>query len=165
MSPASTALQASRTVHANSVKSESGAGEFFMHDFQNAENKRNAHDGSESRNEQSPVGGADRIAPHASITTRDQILEQARHARQPPSDRARRQPRLPVLDPHHPLAATRRALLRQEREHISRPHLRRLLADHLEEHLQVIRNRQPRIRRTPCADELQIAVHQRNAPA
>ena len=55
------------------------------------------------------------------------------------------------------------ALLCQEREHIRRGHLRRLLADHLEEHLQVIRRRQPRVHRATRANELQIGVDQRMA--
>jgi hypothetical protein len=100
-------------------------------------------------------------SPLPRVATREQILEQARHARQPPGDRARRQPRLAVLDPHHALAEPRRALRSQEREHVSGSYLRGLLGDDLEEHLQVIRDRQPRVRCTARPDELQIAVHQR----
>ena len=83
------------------------------------------------------------------------------HARQPPGDRPRRQPRLTVLDPHDPLPAARGALRGQEREHVRRGHLRRLLADHLEEHLQVIRHRQPRVGPRPRRHELQVVIHQR----
>ena len=56
-----------------------------------------------------------RIAINASIAANHQILEQARNARQPPSDRPRRQPALPVLDPHHVLVPGR-ALPAQKRE-------------------------------------------------
>ncbi len=43
------------------------------------------------------------IALHARLVANDQVLKQARDARQPPRDRTRREPRLAVLDPHHPL--------------------------------------------------------------
>src|SRR5215211_6155158 len=102
-----------------------------------------------------------RIAHHPGIPPGEQKRKQARHAREPPGDRARRQPRLAILDPDHPLAEPGPALLGQEREHVRGRHIRRLLANNLEEHLQVVRRRQPRVRRPARADELQIAIQKR----
>src|SRR5205807_4936034 len=69
----------------------------------------------------------------------------------------------PVLDPDHPLVPPRLALRRLEREHVRNAHLGGLLADDLEEHLQVISRRQPRVHCTTRTDELQIAIHHRIA--
>ena len=79
-----------------------------------------------------------RVHRHPDITPSDQVAVQARHRSEPPLDRRRRQPRPPIGDPHHVLRPRPRPALRSdERQHVRRGHLRRLLADDLEEHLQI----------------------------
>jgi hypothetical protein len=70
-----------------------------------------------------PAGGsAGRVAPGwpaPACHPGNQVGIQARHRRQPPGDRPRRQPRLPVGQPYH---APVTALMGQELEHICRGH-------------------------------------------
>ena len=68
-----------------------------------------------------------RVAVHAGVAPGRQVGVQAPHARQPPGDRACRQARLAVLQPHDPLPVTRSTLGRQESEHVRGGHLRRRL--------------------------------------
>jgi hypothetical protein len=98
-----------------------------------------------------------RVDLHRRIPPGDQVGIKARHRRQAARDRPRRQPRLPVRQPHHrPVAA----LMRQELEHIRRGDLDRGLPGHREERLQVERHRPQRVRPAPARHELQIPVHQ-----
>ena len=96
-----------------------------------------------------------RIACHARVTARDRIGIEARHRRQPPGDRARRQTRLPVTEPDHAAIA---ALLREELEHIRRRNLPRAHPDDSEERLQIERHRPQRVQPSPTSHELQIPV-------
>ena len=54
------------------------------------------------------------------------------------------------------------ALSGDERQHIGRPDLIRRLGHHREEHLQVRRRRQHRVRPAPPGQELQIDLRQRH---
>ena len=98
-----------------------------------------------------------RVDLHRRITPRDQVGIQARHRRQAAGDRPRRQPRLPVRQPHHRPVTP---LMRQELEHIRRGDLHRVLPDHREERLQIEGHRPQRVRPAPARHELQIPVHQ-----
>ena len=95
---------------------------------------------------------------HRRVATSDEIGVEARHRRQPPGDRPRRQSRLAIAHAHH-RAIT--ALRSEELEHVRRRHLHRVLRHHREERLQIERHRPQRVRPTPTSDELQIAIHQR----
>ena len=102
-----------------------------------------------------------RVAAHARVLPGAQIRIQAPHARQPPGDRPCRQARLAVLQPHDPLPAARGALRGQESEYIRSTHYGRLLANDLEEHLQVVGHGKPGV--GPCTrrHEHQVVVQQR----
>ena len=103
------------------------------------------------------AGPRHRVDLHRGITPRDQVRIQARHRRQPPGDRPRRQPRLPVRQPdHRPVPP----LIGQEVEHIRRGDRHRALRDDSEERLQVESHRPQRVRPAPARHELQIPVHQ-----
>ena len=82
------------------------------------------------------------------VTTRNEIGVEARHRRQPASDRARRQTRITISQPDHdPIPA----LLGQELEHIQWRHRHRIAIDDREEHLQIERHRAHRVRATAPA--------------
>jgi hypothetical protein len=49
-----------------------------------------------------------------------------------------------------------------ERQNISSSHILRLLADHREEHLQVVRRRQHRVRPAPPGQAPQVLIQQRH---
>ena len=99
-----------------------------------------------------------RVRRHRRVATSDEIGVEARHRRQPTSDRARRQTRLAIRHADHRPVAT---LMSEELEHVRRPHRHRIRVDHGEEHLQVERHRPHRVRPTPASDELEIAVNER----
>ncbi len=65
-----------------------------------------------------------RAGPHRRIPAGGQIRIQARQRRQPPGDRPRRQPRLPVSQPHHAVVP---ALMGQELEYVDGRHSDRVL--------------------------------------
>jgi hypothetical protein len=87
-----------------------------------------------------------------------QIGVEARHARQPTLDGVGRQPRLAVGDTHNLGVDARFALASDELQHVSCRHLGRLLADRVEEQLQVRRRRQHGVRPTSGGHELQVPV-------
>ena len=93
-------------------------------------------------------------------TADDQILEQATDRGQTTLDRARRQPRLTVLDTHHRHTAARLPLGPDEPQHVRLADLHRIPADHGEKDLQVERGGQHRIRARPGGNHLQIVVEQ-----
>ncbi len=99
-----------------------------------------------------------RVRAHRRVTTSDQVRVEARDRRQAPGDRAGRQPRLAVADPHHRAVA---ALMGEEVEHICGHDLGRVLVDHTEEGLQVMRDRPKRVRPGPARHERQVRVDQR----
>ncbi len=105
--------------------------------------------------------GRNRVACDAGVTASRQIRIQAAHARQSTGDRARRQTRLAVLQPHHPVAEARFSLLSQEREHVRRGPLGRRLGDTPEEDLQLRRHRQPGIDPGSRRNEGQVLIQQR----
>jgi hypothetical protein len=94
------------------------------------------------------------LAPHRSVPAGHQVGVKARHRRQPPGDRPRRQARLPVNQPHHAAVA---ALVSQELEHVRRRDLDRVPGDHGEERLQVESDR-------PISGKLTTAVSQLSEP-
>ena len=51
------------------------------------------------------AGHKHRVGPHRGIARGDQVGIQPRHRRRPPGDRPRRQPRLPIRQPHHAAVA------------------------------------------------------------
>ena len=104
-----------------------------------------------------------RVGGNAGVASGDQIGEEARQRRQPPLDRPRRQPGLAVLQPDDLGAAARCTLRLDEVQHVSRRHRRRLLLDHREEDLQVVRDRQQRVGPTPRRHELQVVIERRMA--
>jgi hypothetical protein len=75
-----------------------------------------------------------RIHPHRSVTTRDQIRVETRNRRQPTRDRARRQARLAIGQPHH---LTDHHAGAQGTEHVGSHDAHRILRDHREERLQI----------------------------
>jgi hypothetical protein len=79
------------------------------------------------------------------VTTGLQEREQPGHTRQPAADRPRRHPTA-VADGLQPLGRTTGILRGHEREHVRRDDSARRFADHGEEHLQVIRDRDHRVR-------------------
>jgi len=93
-------------------------------------------------------------------TADDQILEQATDRGQTTLDRARRQPRLTVLDTHHRHTAARLPLGPDEPQHVRLADIHRISADHGEKDLQVERGGQHRIRARPGGNHLQIVVEQ-----
>ena len=101
-----------------------------------------------------------RVARHRGVIADHQIRVEPRHRRQPPPDRARRQPRRPV-DRHHLAATITVALGGDERHHIRRRHPHRGLVDEREEHLQIERHRPDRVRPRPSPKKLEIRVHER----
>jgi len=79
------------------------------------------------------------------VTAGLQEREQPGHARQPPPDRPRRHSTT-VADALEPTWRTTGILRGHERQHVRRDDTARRLADHGEEHLQVIRDRDHRVR-------------------
>ena len=104
-----------------------------------------------------------RIGGH--VTAGEQIREQPRHARQPPPQRPRRHPTRTGRRDLHSGRRTTGALGGHERKHVRRLHVRHRLGHNREEHLQVIRRRQHRVRPTPPGKELQILIQQWVEPA
>jgi hypothetical protein len=106
-----------------------------------------------------------RISRH--VTAGLQEREEARHDRQPPPDRGTSHPGGLQPGIHRlqcaVLAGPARALSGDERQHIGRPDLIGRLGNHREEHLQVIRGRQHRVRPAPPTQELQVDIGQRHA--
>lgn len=102
------------------------------------------------------------------VPTSLQVSEEPRDARQPPSDRARRDPRR-ITARHHSLDQPRidaaGPLGGDEPKHISRYNLVRVLVDDPEEHPQVVRRSQYRVWPAPTLQELEIVVHQRHPDA
>ena len=96
-----------------------------------------------------------RVHPHRRVTPSDQVAEEARHRRQPSSDRPCRQARLAITDADHGTVST---LMREELEHVGSHHVERRLVDDREECLQVMSDSAQRVRPTPPTDELQVAV-------
>jgi hypothetical protein len=91
----------------------------------------------------------------------DEIAIEARHRRQPPLDRRRRQPRSAVGDAHDLLRARPGPLLSShEVDHVPRRHRSRLFAHHGEERLQIMRIRPHRGGPGPSMSELQELVDQ-----
>ncbi len=107
-----------------------------------------------------PAPAAPSRTTRPALAARRQTLRHRvrRHRRVTPSDRARRQPRLPVRQANHPAITP---LLGQELKHVGRQHLDRFLVDHREERLQV-EGRRPQCRRPGATcDELQVPVEER----
>ena len=102
-----------------------------------------------------------RVTRHPAIPASHQVVEQAADAGQPPGDGPSRQSRFAVLQPHNPLTQTRFTLRLDKDENIGRRHIRRILRHDREEHLQIERRRQPRVRATAGTDKLQIVVDHR----
>ena len=105
-----------------------------------------------------------RIGRHVAAGLQER--EETRHDRQAPAHRRARHPGRLTFGIHRlqraMLTGPARALGGDERQHIARPDLIRRLTHHGEEHLQVIRGRQHRIRPGPPAQELQIDISQRH---
>ena len=101
-----------------------------------------------------------RVAGHASVVADDQILIQASNRRQPTLNRARRQPRFAVLDPHHLQTQPGSALSLDERQNVGGVDRDRVLADDRKEHLQVVGRRQHRVRSRSRRHQLQVLVKQ-----
>jgi hypothetical protein len=99
-----------------------------------------------------------RIPRHTGIAAGDCIGIQARHRRQPPRDRPRRQPRFAVGESDHRPITT---LISQKLDYVSRCHRHRLLRHDREERLQIERHRPQRVRPSPPSHKLQIPIHQR----
>ena len=93
-------------------------------------------------------------------TADDQVLEQPGDRGQPPLDRARRQTRLTILDPHHLRPTSRLPLGGDERQHVGTGDLLGHLGHLREKHLQIERRGQHRIRPRPGSDHLQVVVEQ-----
>jgi len=105
------------------------------------------------------VGTGLRLTP--GITAGREVGIQATHTGQPAGDRARRQARLAVLQPHHPLTQTGSALKGHEREDICGVHLGRFLGNHTEEDLQIRGHRQPGVGPGSRRNESQVVIQQR----
>jgi hypothetical protein len=101
-----------------------------------------------------------RILHHTGIAARDRVGIKPGHRRQPASDGARRQPRLPITKPHH---AAITPLIGEKLKHIRRQHIARILDDHGEKRLQIKGHRPNRVRPSPARNELQIPINQRIA--
>jgi len=106
-----------------------------------------------------PSRQASRHGVDRHVAAGDEIAIEARHRRQPPLDRRRRQPRSAVGDAHDLLRARPGPLLSShEVQDVPRRHLRRRLAHHGEERLQIMRIRPHRARPGPPESELQELV-------
>ncbi len=92
------------------------------------------------------------------LTEHHQPGEQPRHRRQAALDGPRRQPGLPVREPHDPAITARLALVVDEREHVGDDDLGGYFRDDGEERPQVRHGRQDGVAAAPCGDEQQIAV-------
>ena len=94
-----------------------------------------------------------------------QEREEPRHDRQAPAHRGGRHAAVPARHSHRmqrPAPAAASALRSDEPQDIGGLNLIRRPGHHLEEHLQVIRGRQHRVRPAPPAQELQVDIDQRN---
>ena len=117
-----------------------------------------------------PAGSAAPAAP-GSRSTSPRACRNANNpetTRQPPAHRAAPTPRPARRRPAglHPAAVAAAGALRgDEPQHVRRPDLAWRLADHGEEHLQVVGRRQHRVRPTPPRQELQIVIQQRHPRA
>ena len=102
-----------------------------------------------------------RVHAHPGVAANDEIAIQRRHGRKAPLYRRSRQPGGTVRQADNVLGAdTTPALLRDETHHVPSRHLRRVLTDNVEEHLQIMRIRFDRVRPGTTANELQELVDQ-----
>ena len=102
------------------------------------------------------------LRSHPGVAPNDQVLIEPRDRGQPTLDGARRQPRLPVLDPHDRRATPGRALALDEGQHVGRGHGGRVPVDDREEHLQVERGGQHGVPPSAARDELQKCIEERD---
>ncbi len=104
----------------------------------------------------SPKTLRDRVLRHG--LNRSQILEQARHARNPAPDRASRQARLAIFETDNIVTPDRTSLRLDKPQHISGRHLARVLGHNREEHLQIECHRKQRVKPSPRPHEPQIRI-------
>ncbi len=93
------------------------------------------------------------------FTDRDQMRIEPRHRRQPATNSRQRQP-VRGPDRGHVARQRTRPLSTDELQHITTTNLNRIAVDHGEEHLQVVRDRQCRVRPQPGMDRLEILINQ-----
>ncbi len=91
------------------------------------------------------------------FSERDEVRIEPRQRRQSTTDRRQRQP-LRGVDRHHRRIGRTGPLDADELEHVTSPNVERVDVDDREEHLQVVDNRQRRVRSQPGVNGLQIVV-------
>jgi hypothetical protein len=130
--------------------------------------RQRARDSNERHASPGPVAGSaqrqaarHRIPDHPGVASDDQVLIEPRDRGQTALDGARRQTRLPVLDPHDRRAPAGRPLARDEGQHVGGGDLGRIRLDDREEHLQIERGGQHGIPPGTASDELQKGVEER----
>ena len=102
-----------------------------------------------------------RVLRHHGVAADDQVLVESRDRRQATLDGAGRQPALAVLDADHHRAVAGFALGLDERQHVGGDDIGGILADDREEHLQIERSGDDRIRSRLRRHQFQIRVQQR----